>query len=145
MPYVIESPTQERLTELWPQIKPLFKRCCDEAARGELDEEDIRALHAAGDAVVFVELDTGTGQVTIAIAMEFIHYPKYTAANVFALGGHGLASARTRFWPQITDWLKQNNIYHIDAWVSDSVMRMLKRMMGFNKIYNHVRLDLTQE
>lgn len=140
MPHTIEYPTQERLTELWPQIQPLFQRCCEEAADGEIDAEDIRALHAMGGAHVFVELEEGV--VTVAMAIEFIHYPKFKAANVFALGGHGLRQAKNRFWPLVVEWLKANEVKSVDAWVSDGMMKLLNRMLGFKKVYNHTRLML---
>lgn len=141
MSYTIEYPTPERLTELWPQVEPLFKRCCDEAAHGEIDAEDIRTLHAAGRAFVFVELEDSA--VKLAAAVEFIPYPKFTAANVFALGGTGwMTGAAKRCWPILVHWMTTNNATVCDAWVSDSMARVLTRKLGFEKMYNHMRLKL---
>jgi len=139
MTFTIEYPTPERLTELWTQVGPLFKRCCDEAAHGEIDAEDIRTLHALGRCFIFVELEDGA--VTIAMAVEFIPYPKFTAANVFALGGRGLMKAKSRWWEIVVAWLKANNVKAVDAWVSDGMMKYLSRL-GFKKLYNHTRLTL---
>ena len=141
MNYTVEYPTAERLTELWPHVEPMFTRCCDEAARGEIDAEDIRKLHAEGRAFVFVELLDGVP--TLAAAVEFIPYPKFTAANVFALGGRGWRSGgMARCWPILKHWMIINNAKVVDAWVSDSMARILERYLNFEKQYNHMRLKL---
>jgi len=141
--YVTEYPTPERLTELWPQIEPLFERCCRDAADGELDAEDIRRLHAQGHCFVFV--DSLDGVVTLAAAVEFIPYPKFVAANVFALGGKGLLNGSAeRSWKLMKAWMVANKAVACDAWVSDSMARVLKKKLGFSKTYNHMRLRLEE-
>jgi hypothetical protein len=136
----IEYLEGERLMELWPQIEPLFQRCCEEAAAGELDAKDILDLTIGKRCHVFAELDGA--EVTVAIAVEMLSYPKFTSANIFALGGRGLVAAHTRWWAALSEWLKANNVTAIDAWVSDAMMRILQRKFGFRKVYNHVRMPL---
>jgi len=130
----------ERLMELWPQIEPLFARCCKEAAAGELDAQDILNLTIGKRCHVFAEVDNE--EVTVAIAVEMIAYPKFTAANVFALGGRGLVSAHSRWWVVFSEWLRASNVTAVDAWVSDAMRRILERRFGFHKVYNHMRLPL---
>ncbi len=143
MSYTIEYPTPERLTELWPQIEPMFERCCREAADGELDAEDVRRLHAQGHCFIFVEQKDGA--VTWAAALEMIPYPKFTAANLFCLGGtdwmHGGVN---RAWKVMYDWMILNKVTACDAWVSDPMARVLVRKFGFKKTYNHMRLNLEE-
>ena len=140
MTFKVELLTGDSLVALWPQIEPIFARCCETAAKGELDAGDILRLALENRAYVFVETDEG--KVTVAIAMELIPYPKFMAANIFALGGHGLMEAKSRWWKAITEWMKANGVKTVDAWVSASMKRILERRFGFEQVYHHMRMPL---
>jgi hypothetical protein len=131
---------KDRLDELWPQIEPLFARCCEEAADGELDAQDIYNITLASRCQIAVwTLDS---KVEIAMAWEYIHYPKFTAVNIFALGGeHGL-SFKSKFWPGMLSIFKQQNVTSVDAWVSPQMSHVLNKRFGFNHVYNHMRLRI---
>lgn len=131
---------KDRLDQLWPQIKPLFDRCCAEASDGELDTEDIYNITLASRCQVAVwVLDD---KVEVAMAWEYIHYPKFTAVNIFSLGGeHGL-TFKAKFWPAMLGIFKQQNVKCVDAWVNDQMMHVLNKKFGFRKVYNHMRLPV---
>ena len=138
--YYCELLTPERLQLLWPQLEPLFARCCAEAAKGELLAIDIYTMALQGRAYIFVErLDD---EVTVALGLEVLPYPRMKIANVFALGGARLLSAKTRYWQYITDWLVQNGVVAIDASVSSRMEQLLTGRFGFETVYRQVRLTL---
>jgi hypothetical protein len=138
--YNAELCTTERLLELWPQIRPIFERCCNEAAQGELDVDDIFNFAVTGRGFIFVErLDD---VVTVALGIEFIPYPRMKVANVFALGGKQLLSAKTRYWKVVTEWLKANGCVAVEASVSEPMAKLLEKRFGFKQVYRQVRLPL---
>lgn len=131
----------ERLDYLWPQIKVLFDRCIREACHDEITVEDVYDLVVNQRAYLFAETDS-RDQVTVAIAFELIPFPRFTAANVFVLGGHGLIAARNRWWEMLLEWLKGMGVSAIDAWVGEQMERVLKKKLKFKTIYRHMRLEL---
>lgn len=134
---------KDRLDELWPQIEPLFERCCREAADGELDAQDIYNITLASRCQIAVwVLD---GKVEIAMAWEYIHYPKFTAANIFALGGENSLSFMSKFWPAVTGILRQQNVKTVDAWVNPQMANIMSKRFGFRHVYNHMRLPIQGE
>jgi hypothetical protein len=140
----METPTPERAALLWPCIEPWFRRCCEEAADGELDADDIRRLHAAGRCALFLGMEDE--EVKIALAVEFIPYPKFTAANIFAIGGTGLFRREAlRYWDEILARFRAAGVKAVDAWVGDGMRRLIEKRLGFKKTYNHLRKYINQE
>jgi len=138
--YYCELLDAQRLQLFWPQIEPLFTRCCEEAAKGEIMAIDIYTLALQQQAYVFIErLDD---KVTVAMGIEVLPYTRMKVANVFALGGKRLLSAKTRYWQYITNWLVTNGVQAIDASVDDRMEKMLTRRFGFELAYKQVRLTL---
>ena len=138
--YHCELLTPVRLQELWPQINPLFEVCCTEATKGEFMAIDIYTLALQDRAYVFIE--TLDGIVTVALAMEIIPYSRMRIANIFALGGVKLISAKSRYWKYIIEWLKANKVNAIDVSVDDRMLNMLTKRFGFELVYRQVRLKL---
>lgn len=134
---------QERIDQLWPELFPLFDRSCREAAKGEVEAIDIYQAFLQGKCIIFAELIDG--HVSVATAIEFIAFPRYKVANVFALGGKNLRACTDRFWESIIKFLEANDVKSIDAWVSPAMARILERRLGFSLAYLHMRLRIGEQ
>ena len=67
---------------------------------GELDVDDIysRALKGQMFVIAVKNDSTELPDVKLALALELVYYPKYTAMNVVALGGKDLRNMIDMFW-----------------------------------------------
>jgi hypothetical protein len=136
-PLFLTSP--ELLNEYWEQAAIHFEPVVTEAARGEFTVLDIRTLAEEKRATIAIVLDGEN--VILAIAFEFIHYPRITACNIIALGGSRLNEAEELFFITFKQWLYGMGVTVIEASCS-SVMSRLLRRYGFAKTYEVVRLSL---
>lgn len=138
--YVQEYLTPQRLPEVWHALKPLVQDCVDRAAHGEYGIEHIYRDLANMKAFAFVEYFNGIPVFLVVFEIEY--YDKFRAANIPILAGRDFKGVRDRLWPTIRQWLRDNNVKTVDASVSDSMYRVCKRLFGFEKVYNHIRLDI---
>ena len=133
----ITSP--ELLAQKFHLAVPLLQPVIDQAARGEFTVEDIRQMTAQGRVITaVVEQD---GHAVLALAFEFVHYPRTLAVNIMALGGRGLDTAADEFWDTFRTWCKSAGATVIEAACSDAMARMLGRY-GFENVYRVVRAGL---
>lgn len=128
----------ELLNKWWDQIEPLFVPVVEEAARGEFTVQDIKRLCEEKRATIAAVIEDG--QVILALAFEFIFYPKQTACNVIALGGTRLTESESMFFVTFKEWCKSMGVTVIEASCSPSMSRLLRRF-GFQKTYEVVRLN----
>lgn len=131
--------TPELLNQWWDKAALHFEPVVSQAARGEFTVEDIRRLCEEGRATVGVAIERG--EVVMAMAFEFIHYPRISACNIMALGGTRLDEIEEAFFITFKDWCKSMGVTVIEASCS-SVMSRLLRRYGFAKTYEVVRLSL---
>jgi len=129
----------ELLEEYWDRAAIHFEPVVNEAARGEFTVEDIKRLCAEKRAYCAIVLNGET--VDLAMAFEFIHYPRMTACNIMAIGGSHLNDAESAFFVTFKDWCKSMSVTVIEASCSSVMSRLLKRY-GFAKTYEVVRLSL---
>lgn len=128
----------ELLEQWWDQIEPLFIPVVEEAARGEFTVSDIKRLCEEKRATVAVAIEND--KVILAMAFEFIFYPKQTACNVIAMGGTRMAEAESLFFVTFKEWCKSMGVTVIEASCSPSMSRLMRRF-GFQKTYEVVRLQ----
>lgn len=133
----ITSP--DLLAQHFHKAAPLLQPVIDQAARGEFTVEDIRSLTEQGR--VITALAEKDGEPVMAMAFEFVHYPRVLAVNVMALGGHGLADVRSQFWDAFKDWCRSAGATVIEASCSDAMARLLSRN-EFKSVYRVVRAEL---
>ena len=112
----------------------------DKAVFGEYDADNILKDLTFGRAFAFVEAFNGVA--TFVVVVNIVMYDKFKAANIAALCGGDFKGVRDRIWPLIVQWMKDNGISKVEASVSDPMYRLCKRLFGFDKVYNHIRLDL---
>jgi hypothetical protein len=136
-PLFLTSP--ELLEEYWDSAAIHFEPVVRDAARGEFTVEDIKHLCEQKRATTAVVIEDG--QVILALAFEFIHYPQISACNIMALGGTRLTEAENEFFVTFREWCKSMNVTVIEASCS-SVMSRLLRRYGFAKTYEVVRLSV---
>ena len=142
MTYKIERVlTKERLEQLWPQLHPLFDKCIKKALHGEFVSFDIKQLALDNKAHIFIFADE-SDVVHMALALEFINFPRLRAANLRALGGKNLVGFSEQFFAGLKWWLKLSGVQVLDAMVSNSMRRLLTNKLGFERVYHHMRLGL---
>ena len=132
---------KDRLEKLWVQVQPLFDKCIKKAMHGEFGAFDLKQRALEGKAHIFVAVDE-QDVVQLAVAIEFVMYPKLNVANVMALGGSHLLEHSDSFFDGVKWWLKLSGIKVLDAMVSDSMYKILTHKFGFARVYHHVRLQL---
>tara|TARA_R110000823_G_scaffold173286_4_gene305627 strand:+ start:321 stop:818 length:498 start_codon:yes stop_codon:yes gene_type:complete len=137
--------TVELLDLYWPQTAEALQRCVDDAMHGEMTMEDIYEGVKAGRmyALVAKKDDGELPEVALALILETQAYPQFTVLNIAALGGRELDLLKSKFWKHVCSWAFMNGVRTMQASVSPAMARILKRY-GFNKIYETVRMDLTE-
>lgn len=136
---VIFLNSPELLNEYWDRAAIHFEPVVAEAARGEFIVKDIKRLCDENRALIAVVLDGD--KVILAMAFEFIFYPRMTACNIIALGGSRLEESANQFFITFKEWLYGIGVTVIEASCS-SVMSRLLRRYGFAKTYEVMRLSL---
>lgn len=137
--------TVEMLDTYWPQTASVLQRCVDYAMHGEMNMEDIYEGIKAGRlyGLIAKNDDGELPDVALALILEIQAYPQYTVLNIAALGGRELDLLKSRFWKHVCSWAFMNGVRTMQASVSPAMARILKGY-GFNKIYETVRLDLSE-
>jgi hypothetical protein len=137
--------TVEMLDAYWPQTAAVLQRCVDDAMHGEMTMQDIYESVKAGRmyALIAKNDDGELPDVALALILETQAYPQFTVLNIAALGGRELDLLKSKFWKHVCSWAFMNGVRTMQASVSPAMARILKRY-GFNKIYETVRLDLTE-
>lgn len=119
---------------------PLLQPVIDQAARGEFTVADIERLTREGRAITALFSDHD-GHPMLAMAFEFVSYPRQLAVNIMAMGGHGLQDADGIFGQTFRDWCRSAGATVIEASCSPAMARML-RHHGFDVAYQVVRTEL---
>lgn len=138
----IETLSAERVTELWPQLEPLFDKAAkgNEIAKDELDATDIYILAQTGMCVVFVGFESGVPACVLAIQFYMVGNKK--GADIIALAGKNLMQFKMAYWESIVEWLKTNQVQFLDAYVTDRWAKIYKSKFGFNKSCSYVRMTI---
>ncbi len=122
----------------WPAAAELLQPVVDQAARGEFEVEDLRAM--VDDGRAFAAVMFKGGAVVLAMVFGFTHYPRKTVLNVIALGGSDLTGAAVSFWPQFVQWCRESGVNEIEACTAPAMTRVL-RNLGFTHTYDLVRFS----
>ena len=132
--------TPDLIDEWFDKAQPHFQRVVSEAARGEFDTDDIYRL--AKDKAMHIALCIDGADVVLALAFEFVFYPRKTACNIVALGGSRLKEAEHNFFVAFKSWCYNMGVTVIEASCSSSMSEKLRRF-GFEKTYEVVRHELS--
>ena len=137
--------TVELLDTYWVQTSAVLQRCVDDAMHGEMTMQDIyEGIKAGRMYALIAKNDEGElPDVALALILEIQAYPQFSVLNIAALGGRELELLKSKFWKHVCSWAFMNGVRTMQASVSPAMARILKRY-GFNKIYETVRLDLTE-
>jgi hypothetical protein len=140
----IEYLTPERIVELREVLIPLFQESCDgnEISKDNLTPEDVLALALVGEAVVFLGCEDG--EPTCVLAIQFFKEGVRKGADVLALAGRGLTTFKRHYWQVILDWLRENQVKYLDAYVDERRAKMYQSRFGFGKSCALVRMDLME-
>jgi hypothetical protein len=137
--------TKEQFDKYWTYTKPLVEKCIKRSMHGEITADDVYNLALQGKLYVFVvKCDKGIiPSVKLALVLEIVNYPRLAAMNILALGGEHLQEFYDRYWKRLCGWAYMNGIRSIEGWVSPAMERVISRY-GFQPVYTHMRLDLTE-
>lgn len=137
--------TVAMLDVYWGQIAVVLERCVAEAMHGEMTLEDIYNNIRLGRMYALIaKNDEGDlPDVALALILEVKAYPQFSVLNIAALGGRELNLLYSRFWKHVCSWAFMNGVRTMEASVSPAMARVLRRY-GFNKVYETVRLGLTE-
>ena len=129
----------------WPQTAAILSRCIDEAMNGEMTLDDIYEGVRDGHMYALVaKNDEGElPQVAFAMILELTAYPQFALMNITAIGGRGMGLFKSRFWKHFCSWVYMSGVRTTQVFVSPAMTRML-RPYGFTKVYDVLRLDLTE-
>ncbi len=127
------------LEAYFARLAPLFERVVGKATQGEFDVEDLYCLARQGH--ITLGMIENEGQVQLAIAFEFMVYPRFMAVNILALAGQGLAEAFNKFWHDFKAWCREAGAQKIQASCHPSMTRLLRRY-GFLNVYQTMHYNL---
>ncbi len=127
----------------WKLAEPLLAKCVKKAVRGEYGTDDIRAMVAHGDAVVFLLTEEGDEKPCCAVAMEIETYASgLVMGNVMAAGGRNLEDAYRQFFGAACEWLKQCGCKAVECSCSPAMERLLMRYGDWEEAYRVLRKEL---
>jgi hypothetical protein len=132
---------QEAL-QAWDEIAPLFARVVAKATHGEYSVENLRDMAQRG--AIHVGVAKEDGQVVMALAFEFRHYPQKMGVNVLAMGGSRLRDFMGQFLAPFTVFCQNAGADFIECSVSPGMERMHQRS-GFETVYRVMRLSVKGE
>ena len=138
--------TKELYDKYWGACIPLLQECIDRAMDGEMTVDDIydRALKGQIYIIAIKNDDGEVPDVKLAIALELVYYPQFTAMNIVALGGRDLRLNIRDFWKQICNWAQICGVTKMECLVSPAIEKILLAQ-GFERKYSLLRQDLMKE
>lgn len=128
------------LQKYWADAKPLFEKCVIKAVHGEYNVEDIANLVRQDKAMVI--LTYIDGKPSVALAIEWVIYPRLKVANVMALGGTQLMLNADSYWDKLKRALKSAGMEYVQCSCSPAMARMLSSKFAFEETYREMRLKL---
>lgn len=129
----------ELMDEWWDRAAVEMDRVVSHAARGEFTTEDIKRLCEEKRAYIAVVVEGE--DVLLAMAFEFVFYPRMTACNIMALGGKRLNDIASVFFVTFKNWCYNMGVTVIEASCSSVMARKLAGL-GFEKTYEVVRHEI---
>lgn len=119
---------------------PLLEKVVNKAVKGEFTVEDLRASARSGRVLIGVACRAGVP--VMAAALEFVHYPQFKALNVMALAGVGLVEAAEAFFGEVKAFARATGCARIEASGSKAMARMMRRIGGFQPLYEKMGCEL---
>lgn len=129
----------EQIPEIWFHAAPLFQKVVDKAVHGEFDVADLYRLAREGKVVVCLVWEGD--EVAMATAIEFVYYPKATAANVLAMGGKEMKAVFACCFAAVKQFCRIAGAKWIQCEVSAGAER-LYRPYGYQTVYRKMRVEL---
>ena len=138
--HVVFLTDETSLQRYWADAEPLLEKCVIKAVHGEYNSEDIAELVRRDRAIVI--LTYIDGKPSIALAIEWVLYPRLKVANVLALGGSQLMLNADSYWDKVKRVLKSAGMQYVQCACSPAMARMLSSKLGFEETYREMRLKL---
>lgn len=136
--YFLQS--EEELKPFWTKVKPLLQKCVTKAVHGEYEADDIyQIVKEQRGFIIYIFIE---GEPSVALAVEWVLYPRMKAVNIMALGGKHLIPSAEVFWARILNMLKSVGIEYVECSCSEAMARMLTSKLNFQRTYEFLRLKL---
>ena len=130
----------EALAREWPRLNALFE-ALPLSERSEYTLDQLRVM-AESDRVQVAKIEDDAGGLLMALALEHIDYPAYSAVNILAMAGDRPGRAAWQFGLEaIKEFARRTHAMVVQALCGDGIARLLARH-GFEKAYNQVRISL---
>lgn len=129
------------LDEHWSEVAALFEPLFVDDMYGEMTIGDMYQAIVGGR--MYCLVFKSETNITLALVMELVVYPRKTIMNIVAVGGSQLDLMESRFWKHICSWAYMNGVREMQAMVSPAMARIIGKY-GFAHVYNVVRLPLTE-
>lgn len=127
------------LKRYWLQCEPLIAKGLAVGGGGESSAAHILEDITNQRAYLVVGEDA-SGVVKFASAVQFIHYPNYVVASVYAVGGRGVID-NAQHWSHVKAWMKQLGASKVQGICKPAQARLWKKL-GFKPVYQTMREDL---
>lgn len=111
---------------------------------GELDVAQLRLLCTQGLATVILIMNLDTSNIVGALAIEFVNYPNFRAANIISYGGYNLLASEEDF-NKLKIELAKAGVSQLQGWCKPAQARLFKHKYGFKTPYEMIRVSLTEE
>lgn len=125
------------LDAAWPVVGGYLTTALQHS-EGELCAEDIRKMVKDGHAFILVVVQNGS--ILAAGAVEIVHYPRYKAANIIAVGGKRVfLRADELAW--VCKVARDMGCKQVQTFCRPSMARLLGKL-GMREAYRVMRCDL---
>ncbi len=133
-----------RIGELKPWLLEMFAESCagNAISKVDLTPEDIMASVLLEDTAVFVYSEDD--QPTCVLVIERYSENNIPCASILALAGKNLVSFKRNYWNIILEWLREQGVVYLDAYVDYNRANMYQAKFGFNRACAFVRMDLKE-
>jgi len=141
--YSVHIVSKNYLDKYWNQVEEYLHSgllMCE----GELDVKQLRLLCIQGLANLVIILDLETSNIVGALAIEFVNYPNFRAANIISYGGYNLLASEEDF-NKLKIELAKAGVSQLQGWCKPAQARLFKHKYGFKTPYEMIRVSLTEE
>lgn len=137
--------TKQLMDQYWPAVAPLLDKFVRKVTPNEQTLGTMYDAILSGQSYLWViKADTVDGpDVKLAMTVEVVQYPLYTALRINALSGRDLVQCANKYWEFMKGWAYMIGFRAFEAHVPPALERLLRRY-GFNRTKSciHVRLPL---
>lgn len=142
-PLLVNS--QQQMEQYWPATSVLLQDFINKVTPGEQTIESMYNAILTGQSFLWiVKADTVDGpDVKLALTVEVVNYPKYSALRINALAGRELMVCAKKYWEFMQGWAYMIGVRAFEASVPPGLERLVGKLgLLRTKSCIHVRMPL---